>query len=44
MPPEAASTNPRSAVRIAGHPIHPMLVPLPIGFLGGAGRSASGSL
>ena len=36
MPPEAASTNPRSTVRIAGHPIHPMLVPLPIGFLVGA--------
>jgi uncharacterized membrane protein len=28
--------NPRSTVRIAGHPLHPMLVPLPIGFLVGA--------
>lgn len=28
--------NPRSTVRIAGHPVHPMLVPLPIGFLVGA--------
>lgn len=30
------ATNPRSTVRIAGHPLHPMLVPLPIGFLVGA--------
>jgi len=29
-------TNPRSTFRIAGHPLHPMLVPLPIGFLVGA--------
>lgn len=28
--------NPRSTVRIKGHPLHPMLVPLPIGFLIGA--------
>ena len=28
--------NPRSTASIAGHPIHPMLVPLPIGFLVGA--------
>lgn len=30
------SINPRSTFRIAGHPIHPMLVPLPIGLLVGA--------
>lgn len=30
------SDNPRSTVRILGHPLHPMLVPLPIGFLIGA--------
>ena len=30
------SNNPHSTARIAGHPIHPMLVPLPIGFLVGA--------
>lgn len=28
--------NPRSTVRLLGHPLHPMLVPLPIGFLVGA--------
>lgn len=28
--------NPRSTASIAGHPIHPLLVPLPIGFLVGA--------
>ena len=28
--------HPRSTFRIAGHPLHPMLVPLPIGFLVGA--------
>jgi uncharacterized membrane protein len=28
--------NPKSTAKIAGHPIHPMLVPLPIGFLVGA--------
>ncbi|HEX6661619.1 MAG TPA: DUF2231 domain-containing protein [Sphingomicrobium sp.] len=28
--------HPKSTARIAGHPIHPMLVPLPIGFLVGA--------
>jgi uncharacterized membrane protein len=27
--------NPRSTARIAGHPIHPMLVPFPIAFLAG---------
>lgn len=27
---------PQSTARIAGHPIHPLLVPLPIGFLVGA--------
>jgi uncharacterized membrane protein len=27
---------PKSTAKIAGHPIHPMLVPLPIGFLVGA--------
>ena len=27
---------PRSTATIGGHPIHPMLVPLPIGFLVGA--------
>jgi len=30
------SPNPRSTFAIAGHPVHPMLVPLPIGFLVGA--------
>jgi uncharacterized membrane protein len=29
-------TNPRSTFAIAGHPLHPLLVPLPIGFLVGA--------
>lgn len=29
-------SNPRSTLTIAGHPLHPMLVPLPIGFLIGA--------
>ena len=28
--------NPRSTFAIAGHPLHPLLVPLPIGFLIGA--------
>jgi uncharacterized membrane protein len=28
--------NPRSTAKIAGHPIHPMLVPFPIAFLVGA--------
>ena len=31
-----AQDNPKSTASIAGHPIHPMLVPLPIGFLVGA--------
>ncbi len=26
-------TNPRSTMQIAGHPIHPMLIPFPIAFL-----------
>lgn len=30
------SSNPRSTFRIAGHPIHPILVTLPIGFWVGA--------
>jgi uncharacterized membrane protein len=30
------SANPRSTVRIAGHPLHPLLVTLPVGFLIGA--------
>lgn len=30
------SVHPRSTLKIAGHPLHPMLVPLPIGFLIGA--------
>jgi uncharacterized membrane protein len=30
------SPNPRSTASIAGHPIHPMLVPFPIAFLVGA--------
>ena len=30
------SIHPRSTLKIAGHPLHPMLVPLPIGFLIGA--------
>lgn len=30
------SANPRSTVQIAGHPLHPLLVTLPIGFLVGA--------
>lgn len=29
-------TNPRSTVRIAGHPLHPILVTIPIGLLVGA--------
>jgi uncharacterized membrane protein len=29
-------SNPRSTVEIAGHPIHPMLVPFVVGFLVGA--------
>ncbi|MXP41491.1 DUF2231 domain-containing protein [Altererythrobacter soli] len=28
--------NPRSTARVAGHPIHPMLIPFPIAFLIGA--------
>ena len=28
-----ASRNPESTARIAGHPIHPMLIPFPIAFL-----------
>jgi uncharacterized membrane protein len=31
-----ATENPKSTARIAGHPIHPMLVPFPIAFLVGA--------
>ena len=27
--------NPKSTAQIAGHPIHPMLVPFPIAFLAG---------
>jgi hypothetical protein len=27
------STNPHSTVQIAGHPIHPMLIPFPVAFL-----------
>lgn len=27
--------NPRSTAQIAGHPIHPMLIPFPIAFFGG---------
>jgi uncharacterized membrane protein len=30
------SANPRSTVRIAGHPLHPLLVTIPIGLLVGA--------
>ena len=30
-----ALENPRSTARVFGHPIHPMLVPFPIGFLVG---------
>ena len=26
------SVNPRSTAQIAGHPIHPMLIPFPIAF------------
>jgi uncharacterized membrane protein len=29
---EAAMANPRSTASIAGHPIHPMLIPFPIAF------------
>src|SRR5205823_9380678 len=29
---EAAMTNPQSTAKIAGHPIHPMLIPFPIAF------------
>src|ERR687890_2408651 len=28
-----ASRNPKSTAEIAGHPIHPMLIPFPIAFL-----------
>jgi uncharacterized membrane protein len=28
-----ATTNPRSTAQIAGHPIHPMLIPFPVAFL-----------
>jgi uncharacterized membrane protein len=31
-----ANGNPKSTASIGGHPLHPMLVPLPIGFLVGA--------
>ncbi|CAN7374091.1 DUF2231 domain-containing protein [Phenylobacterium sp. LjRoot219] len=31
-----ANDNPRSTAQVAGHPIHPMLVPFPIAFLVGA--------
>src|SRR3954469_21416374 len=27
------ATNPRSTAQIAGHPLHPMLIPFPIAFL-----------
>ena len=30
------SRNPKSTAKVAGHPIHPMLVPFPIAFLVGA--------
>src|SRR4051812_21262824 len=30
------STNPRSTVKIANHPLHPMLIPFPVAFLVGA--------
>jgi uncharacterized membrane protein len=30
------SRNPRSTASIAGHPIHPMLIPFPIAFFVGA--------
>lgn len=29
---EARMANPRSTASIAGHPIHPMLIPFPIAF------------
>src|SRR5690242_7498312 len=29
---EAAMANPQSTAKIAGHPIHPMLIPFPIAF------------
>src|SRR6266540_2994705 len=29
---EVAMTNPKSTAQIAGHPIHPMLIPFPIAF------------
>src|SRR5512137_2025334 len=32
---EAAMPNPRSTAIIAGHPIHPMLIPFPIAFFVG---------
>src|SRR5690242_16458454 len=32
---EAAMANPQSTARIAGHPIHPMLIPFPIAFFVG---------
>lgn len=33
---ESASTNPRSTASIAGHPLHPMVVPFPIASFAGA--------
>jgi uncharacterized membrane protein len=33
---EAAMSNPQSTAKIAGHPLHPMLVPFPIAALVGA--------
>jgi uncharacterized membrane protein len=32
---EAAMANPKSTAQIAGHPIHPMLIPFPIAFFVG---------
>jgi uncharacterized membrane protein len=32
LPSTALNLNPRSTASIAGHPIHPMLIPFPIAF------------
>ena len=32
----ASTANPKSTAKIAGHPIHPMLVPFPLAYLSGS--------
>jgi uncharacterized membrane protein len=36
MTEETMSANPASTAKIAGHPLHPMLIPFPVAFLVGA--------